>query len=100
MEPIRIAEDRSIAVQPHQTVEVGWVPLDACRFANRTPMSIESVIAKRHRLINLGDAAPWPPVVGHWDAANRFVVCDGRHDVAAALIAGRTEILACWVRDR
>jgi hypothetical protein len=29
-------------------------------------MSPEAVERKFRRLLNLGDCAPWPPVVGHW----------------------------------
>lgn len=43
------------------------------------PMSPEAVEKKFRRLLNLGDCAPWPPVVGHWEG-ERFLVDDGRHD--------------------
>jgi len=48
-------------------------------------MSPEAVEKKFRRLLNIGDCAPWPPIVGHWENG-RFVVCDGRHDYLAALM--------------
>ncbi len=66
--------------------------IDLCRFSFRLPMSLEAVEKKYRRLLNLGECAPWPPIVGHWEDG-RFVVCDGRHDYLAALMIGRDELL-------
>lgn len=68
-----------MCVQPHQLVRTAWVDIDLCRLGFRMPMSPEAVEKKYRRLLNIGDCAPWPPIVGHWEDG-RFVVCDGRHD--------------------
>lgn len=60
------------------------------------PMSPEAVEKKFRRLLNIGDCAPWPPVVGHW-GDGRFLVDDGRHDYLAALMIGRDKPYACWL---
>lgn len=77
-----VAEDRSMCVQPHQLIRTAWVDIDLCRLGFRMPMSPEAVEKKFRRLRNIGDCAPWPPVVGHWEGA-RFVVDDRRHDYLA-----------------
>jgi hypothetical protein len=61
-------------------------------------MSPEAVEKKFRRLLNLGDCAPWPPVVGHWER-ERFFVDDGRHDYLAALMLGREKLFVCWLED-
>jgi hypothetical protein len=93
---VMVPEDRSMCVQPHQVVRTAWVDIDLCRLNTRLPMSPEAVEKKYRRLLNLGDCAPWPPVVGHW-ADGRFVVCDGRHDYLAALMIGRDKLFVCWL---
>lgn len=85
-----------MCVQPHQVVRTAWVDIDLCRLSFRLPMSPEAVEKKYRRLLNLGDGAPWPPVVGHWENG-RFVVCDGRHDYLAALMIGREKLFVCWL---
>lgn len=97
---LRVALDRAMVVQPWQTVEVGWVPVDLVRLGSHVPMAPEAVAEKHHKLVNIGpEAAPWPPLVGHWDASC-FYVDDGRHEYIASLISGRTEVLCCWLTDR
>jgi len=59
--------------------------IDLCKLGTRLLMSPEAVEKKFRRLLNIGDCAPWPPIVGHWENG-RFVVCDGRHDYLAALM--------------
>src|SRR5947207_3828177 len=82
---VMVAEDRSMCVQPNQVVRTAWVDIDLCRLSFRLPMSPEAVEKKYRRLLNLGECAPWPPIVGHWEYG-RFVVCDGRHDYLTALV--------------
>jgi hypothetical protein len=91
-----VAEDRSMCVQPHQLVRTAWVDIDLCRLGFRMPMSPEAVEKKFRRLLNIGECAPWPPVVGHWEG-ERFVVDDGRHDYLAALMLGRDKLFVCWL---
>jgi hypothetical protein len=93
---VMVPEDRSMCVQPHQVVRTAWVDIDLCRLSFRLPMSPEAVEKKYRRLLNLGQSAPWPPVVGHWEEG-RFVVCDGRHDYLAALMIGREKLFVCWL---
>ena len=91
-----VAEDRSMCVQPHQLVRTAWVDIDLCRLGFRMPMSPEAVEKKYRRLLNIGDCAPWPPIVGHWEDG-RFIVWDGRHDYLAALMMGRDKLFVCWL---
>jgi hypothetical protein len=91
-----VAEDRSMCVQRHQLVRTAWVDIDLCRLGFRMPMSPEAVEKKYRRLLNIGDCAPWPPVVGHWENG-RFVVCDGRHEYLATLMMGRDKLFVCWL---
>jgi hypothetical protein len=93
---VMVSEDRSMCVQPHQVVRTAWVDIDLCRLSFRLPMSPEAVEKKYRRLLNLGQCAPWPPIVGHWEDG-RFVVCDGRHDYLAALMIGRDKLFVCWL---
>lgn len=86
---VLVAEDRSMCVQPDQIVRTAWVDIDICKLGSRVPMSPEAVEKKFRRLLNLGDAAPWPAVVGHWEG-ERFLVDDGRHDYLAA---------RCWAAN-
>ena len=85
-----------MCIQPHQVVRTAWVDIDVCKLGCRTLMSPEAVEKKFRRLLNLGDAAPWPPVVGHWEG-ERFFVDDGRHDYLAALMIGREKLFVCWL---
>ena len=95
---ILVAEDRSLCVRPGQVVKTAWVDIDACRLGCRALMSPEAVEKKFRRRLNLGDCAPWPPIVGHWEGG-RFVVCDGRHDYLAAMMLGHERLFVCWLDD-
>jgi hypothetical protein len=96
---VMVAEDRSMCVQPDQIVRTAWVDIDLCKLGCRVPMSPEAVEKKFRRLLNLGDAAPWPPIVGHWEE-ERFLVDDGRHDYLATLMLGRERLFVCWLDQR
>ena len=65
--------------------------IDLCRLDFQLPMNPEAVEKKYRRLLNIGDCAPWPPVVVHWEG-ERFLVDDGRHDYLAALMLGRDKL--------
>ena len=95
---VRVAEDRSICIRPDQTVKTSWIDINSCILGNRAPMSPEAVEKSFRKLLNIGDCAPWPPVVGHWDG-ERFIVCDGRHEYLASLMSGRTRLFVCWLED-
>jgi hypothetical protein len=95
---VRVAEDRSMCVQPHQVVRTAWVDIDLCKLGCRVPMSPDAVEKKLRRLVNIGDCAPWPPIVGHWNG-ERFLVDDGRHDYLASLMLGREKVFVCWLED-
>jgi hypothetical protein len=92
-------EDRSLYVQPHETVRVAWVDIDCCVLGNRTPLTPEAVEKKWRQLLQQDQAASWPCLVGHW-CGERFVVCDGRHEYIAALMRGRAEVLVAWLENR
>jgi hypothetical protein len=96
---VMVAEDRSMCVQPDQIVRTAWIDIDRCKLGCRVPMSPEAVEKKFRRLLNLGDAAPWPPIVGHWQE-ERFLVDDGRHDYLAALMLGRERLFVCWLGQK
>lgn len=85
-----------MCIQPYQVVRTAWVDIDLCKLGFRLPMSPEAVEKKFRRLLNIGDCAPWPPVVGHWEGG-RFFVDDGRHDYLAALMLGRDKLFVCWL---
>lgn len=85
-----------MCIQPEQHVRTAWIDIDRCVLGCRVRMSPEAVEKKYRRLLALGEAAPWPPVVGHW-RVDRFVVDDGRHEYLAALMLGRTRLFVCWL---
>lgn len=97
--PAWVAEDRTLRVEPSQVVESMWIDVDLCVLGNRARMSLEAVEAKFRRLICQGEAAVWPPITGFWREDGRFAVCDGRHELVAALLAGRAQVLVAWVRE-
>ncbi|MDT7953498.1 MAG: hypothetical protein RQ966_18505 [Acetobacteraceae bacterium] len=93
---VAVHEDRSLSVRPGQVVRTAWIDIDLCRLGCRVPMAPEAVEKKFRRLLCLGENAAWPPIVGHWDR-ERFVVCDGRHELLANLMIGRERIFVCWL---
>lgn len=95
---VKVAEDRSMCVQPNQTVRTAWIDIDKCKLGSRTMINPEAVEKKFRRLLNMGDAAAWPPIVGHWEG-DRFVVDDGRHEYLASLMIGREKLFVCWLED-
>lgn len=95
---ISVMEDRSIRVGPEQVVKSDWVDIDLCILANRAQMSPEAVEKKYRRLLQQGESACWPPIVGYWDRA-RFYICDGRHEYVASLLLGRSRVFVAWLVD-
>ena len=95
MQPILLAEDRSLAVPPGQTIRTGYVHIDQIRLACRARMAVGDVNGAYQRRLQLGDHQPWPCPRGEWDG-ERFVVIDGRHDVVAATMLGQEWILVAW----
>lgn len=96
---VLVAEDRSLHVRRDQTVHTAWVDIDQCRLGNRTRMGCGDVEMAYRRLLNVGpDAAPWPPIVGHWEG-ERFTIHDGRHAFLASLMLGLDKVLVCWLAD-
>lgn len=91
-----IAEERSLAVQPNQYVKTAWIDVNVAKLGNRDRMSPEAVEKKYRKILQQGDAAAWPPIVGHWDG-DRFVVCDGRHEYLASLMLGREKLFVAWL---
>jgi hypothetical protein len=92
-------KDRSMSVQPHQKVETGWVDINVCILGSHSRMSPEAVEKKYRTLLQNGEAATWPPIVGHWEG-NTFVVDDGRHEFIASLMLGRTKTFVAWLVDQ
>lgn len=92
-------EDRSLHVPPGHVVATAWVDPQRCRLGSRARMSPEAVEKKFRQLLQQGDGAIWPPPRGRWDDG-MFVVEDGRHELLAALMLGRTEILVAWLEPR
>lgn len=91
------AEDRTMKVEPGQSVSTAWVPIEKCVLGNRARMSPEAVEAKYRRLLCQGDAAVWPPMTGFWREDGRFIVCDGRHEYVASLMLGRASVFVAWL---
>lgn len=96
---VRVVEDRSLCIQPDQVVKSDWIDIDCCKLGLHSRMTPEAVEKKWRRLLQQGEAACWPPVVGHWEG-ERFVVCDGRHEYIAALMLGRTRTYVAWLEKR
>lgn len=61
-------------------------------------MSPEAVERKHRKILQQGDAAKWPPVVGHW-VGERFSVDDGRHEYLATLMSERSKIFVAWLEN-
>jgi len=90
-----LAEDRSLAVPPGQRVVTGYAHIDQVKFACRARMAIGDVDRAYQQRLQLGDHQPWPCPRGYWEG-DRYVVVDGRHSVAAALLLGQEYILVAW----
>ena len=95
---VAVFEDRSMCIQPDQLVRSGWIDINCCKVGSHVQMSPEAVEKKWRRLLQQGEAACWPPIVGHWEG-ERFVVCDGRHEFIASLMIGRTKIYVAWLEN-
>jgi len=94
--PVRIAEDRSLRVEPGHVVRTAWVEVDRCRPARRERVSPEAVGEKYRALLNLGDARPWPTMTGRWDG-DRFIIHDGLHQFLAEQMLGAERIFVAWL---
>jgi hypothetical protein len=99
MDPVLIAEDRSITVPPGALIRTGYVHVDQIKLACRARMAVGDVDRAYQRRLQLGANQPWPCPRGHWDG-DRFVVVDGRHDVISALMLGLDYVLVAWLEDR
>ncbi len=101
MQPILVAEDRSLAVPPGELVRTGYAAVDQLKFGCRARMAIGDVDRAYQRRLQLGDHQPWPCPRGHWVGEpeapdSHFVIVDGRHDAVAALMLGQDYILVAW----
>lgn len=85
-----------MCVQPSQTVCARWIDIDKCKLGSRAQMAPEAVEKKFRKLLQQGECASWPPIVGHWDG-DRFQVDDGRHEYLASLMLGRAQVFVCWL---
>ena len=94
---VRVAEDRSLCVQPKEVVKTAWINIDLCVLGNRTRMTPEAVEKKWRMLLQQGEGARWPCPNGYWREDGRFVVCDGRHEYLASLMHGREQLLVAWL---
>lgn len=95
MQPIMMAEDRSLAVPPGDTIRTGYVHVDQVKLACRARMAVGDVDRAYQRRLQLGDHQPWPCPRGYWEG-DRFVIVDGRHDTVAAMMLGLEHILVAW----
>lgn len=93
-----IMEDREMLVAPGQVVRTAWLPIEQCMRGSTHPLAVGDVAEKRHRLLQMGEQQPWPPVVGHWQG-DRFVIMDGNHTFVALQMLGRREVFVCWVEE-
>jgi hypothetical protein len=91
-------DDRSIALEPGQTIRTGYVDVFSCTLACRERMAIGDIDRAYQKLLQLGTRSPWPCPHGHWsEDGARFVIVDGRHEWAASVALGRSHILVAWV---
>lgn len=100
MAAVAIAIDRSLLVAPGDAVRTAWIELWRVKLACRDRMAVGDVATAFQRLLQLGDAAAWPPPNGHWEgdpATGRFVIQDGRHEYVASLMLGRERIFVAWL---
>lgn len=95
IEPVRVAEDRSLSIPPGHRIETGYVHVDQIKFACRARMAIGDVEKAYAKRLQLGSHQPWPCPRGHWEG-DRFVVIDGRHECTAAIMLGHEWILVAW----
>lgn len=104
MNPVTVALDRTGSVPAGAVVRTGYVPVHRVRLGCRARMAVGDVEAAYRRRLQLGDQQPWPCPVGHWeddpaDRCRQFVITDGRHEYAAALLLGCEYILVAWVES-
>ena len=95
MQPILLAEDRSLSVPPGRLIRTGYVHVDQIRLGCRARMAVGDVDRAYQRRLQLGEQQPWPCPRGEWDG-DRFDIIDGRHDVVAALMLGQEWVLVAW----
>jgi hypothetical protein len=91
-------EDRSLFVQPEQSIKTEWIDIDRCLLGNRTRMDFAAIERSGRRYLQSGDGQIWPPPNGHWQG-ERFVICDGRHEYLALMALGKTKILVAWIEE-
>lgn len=98
MRALLSAEDRSMSVPAGNTVHTGYVPIEALQFASKDRMDVAAVEKAMQRRLGIQPNLPWPPPIGEWKG-ERFIVHDGRHCAAAALLLGVEHILVAWVEQ-
>jgi len=96
MQPVAIAQDRSISVPPGHIVKTGYVHVDQVKMACRERMAIGDVNTAYQKRLQLGENQSWPPPRGHWEG-ERFVVEDGRHEYLATLMLGHQYLFVAWL---
>ena len=96
MQPVSVAEDRSMAVPPGAKVITGYIPIHDFVRACRDRVAIGDVERAMQRRMSCAPASPWPVPVGEW-RSERFWIFDGRHEYVGALMLGCTHILVAWV---
>lgn len=96
MQPVRIAEDRSLLVPQGKVVRTGYVDVFACRLACRDRMSVGDVDRAYQKLLQCGADQPFPCPNGQWPE-EQFVIHDGRHAYVAALMLGWSHLLVAWI---
>ena len=101
MHGVAVVEDRSLAIPPGYLVHTAYVRVERIRLACRERIAVGDVDRAYQRMLQLGDHARWPCPRGEWeedaeDGARQFVVHDGRHEVVAALMLGKSHVLIAW----
>lgn len=97
--PLRLAEDRALAVPAGHVVMTAHVDVFRCRLANRSRISVGDIDRAYQRRLQIGDASPFPCPNGEWEGET-FVICDGRHEWLATIALGHPTILVAWVELR
>jgi len=86
-------------VPPGHVVRTGYVPVHdvVCHVTGSHQLNPAAVERAYRDQLAADDAQPWPPPTGYWRADGRFVLTDGRTRFVAALMLGRTHVLAAWL---
>lgn len=100
VQPVMLAEDRSMAIPPNHVVRTAYIDVWQVKMACRERMSFGDIKNAYEKRLQLGSDNPWPCPRGEWEGEegnSRFIIIDGRHEYLATLALGHQYILVAWV---